>query len=67
MPSNQPSANLPYESLAVAIVLQAVKDYKTHIHDVNNSYCESIKKFLRNGYIVDYFPNLDLTSLLNVD
>lgn len=53
-----------YESLAIAIVVQALKDYKrSYIADRQNRYCKTIEKFLSDSWIGDFFINLDLVSL----
>lgn len=53
-----------YESLAIAIVVQALKDYKrSYTAGTQNSYCKSIERFLRESWIGDFFINLDLVSL----
>ena len=56
-----------YENLAIAIVLQAFKDYKAAYRGNNGNYinrsCQSIEKFLKESWIGDFFINLDLVSL----
>ena len=56
-----------YENLAIAVVLQAFKDYKAAYRGNGGNYtnrsCESIEKFLKDSWIGDFFINLDLVSL----
>ena len=56
-----------YENLAIAVVLQAFKDYKAAYRGNGGNYtnrsCESIEKFLKDSWIGDFFIHLDLISL----
>ena len=56
-----------YENLAIAVVLQAFKDYKAAYLGNGGNYtnrsCSSIEKFLKESWIGDFFINLDLVSL----
>ena len=53
-----------YENLAMAVVLQAIKDYKSAYRANGNcKSCQSIEKFLKDSWIGDFFTNLDLVSI----
>lgn len=57
--------NNGYESLSIAIVLQAIKDYKAAYRIGNKKNCEIIERFLTNSWISDFFINISFDSILH--
>ena len=54
-----------YTNLAIAVVVRAVKDYRSSYVSGNSSNCRAIRKFLSNGWPADIFQKISLDSLLD--